>query len=430
MRLNPFARLPNSREVFAWGVYDLANQSFQLIINTLLFSIFVQEVIVGDETRGPRAWVTMVAASLILVVVLSPVLGALADVRAWKREILLTTGFICSALTACLAFLQPGHVWIAAALYITAAVACGLGENFLAAFLPEISTPKNIGFVSALGWSMSYVGALILLGITAAVVYGLPFDDETSSRILFFFSGVWFIAGMIPAILHLRERAKPIPIGERTAIAGAFGRLWQSARETRKHRNLARFLMIFFVYSMGTQTMIYFLGLIGTGLGFKLPQLILFALVVAATAGIASALTAMYQDRAGHRRTIMFFLAIWVLSACSMALASLGTLPAWMVWTVSAGVGLGLGGIGTSSRALVGVLTPVDRAGEFFGVWGMVYKLAGVAGPAIFVLVSTNLGDLGRPIGLFVLALMFLAGLALLPTVDDSATAEQSPALS
>lgn len=428
MNLNPFAKLPNSREVFAWGVYDLANQSFQLLINTLLFSIFVQKVIVGDPTRGDRAWVTMVATSLILVVVLSPVLGAVADVRAWKREMLLATGFVCALLTACLAFLQPGQVWIAGALYVTAALACGLGENFLASFLPEISTPKNIGFVSALGWSMSYVGALILLGITAGVVYGLGLDDTTSSRILFFFAGVWFLAGMVPAILHLRERARPLAIAESTAISGAFARLIQSARETRKHRQLARFLLIFFTYSMATQTMIYFLGLIGVGMGFELSDLIIFALVVAVTAGIASGLTAKYQDRIGHRRTIMFFLAVWVVSAGAMALASLGTLPAWMVWTVSAGVGLGLGGIGTSSRALVGLLTPLDRAAEFFGVWGMVYKLAGIAGPALFTVVSTAapLGEYGRPAGLFLLAGLFLTGLTLMLTVDDSPLPERA----
>lgn len=426
MKLNPFANLSNPREVVAWGVYDLANQSFQLLINTLLFGIFLAEVVIVPDAEGApsgdRAWVTMVATSLILVVVLSPVLGALADVRAWKREMLLATGIICSILTACLAFLQPGQVWIAGALYVTAALACGLGENFLASFLPEISTPKNIGFVSALGWTMSYVGALILLGITVGVVYGLGLDDETSSRVLFFFAGIWFFAGMIPAMLHLRERARPVRAKETTAVANAFGRLMQSAKETRKHRRLARFLIIFFIYSMATQTMIYFLGLIGKSLDFELPELLLFALVIAITAGCASACTAKFQDSAGHRRTIMFFLAVWVITASAMALASLGSLPRWMVWTVSAGVGLGLGGIGTASRALVGVLTPIERAAEFFGLWGMVYKLAGVAGPLLFALVSTAapLGEYGRAVGLLMLAGIFGLGLAMMSTVDDT----------
>ncbi len=426
MKLNPFANLPNPREVFAWGVYDLANQSFQLLINTLLFGIFVAEVLVVPDAAGgasgDRVWVTMIATSLILVVVLSPVLGALADVRAWKREMLLATGIVCSILTACLAFLQPGQIWIAGALYVTAALACGLGENFLASFLPEISTPKNIGFVSALGWTMSYVGALILLGITVGVVYGLGFDDETSSRVLFFFAGIWFLAGMIPAMLYLRERARPARTGGATAVAGALRRLIQSAKETRKHRTLARFFVIFFIYSMATQTMIYFLGLIGKALDFELPELLLFALVIAITAGIASAGTAKYQDSVGHRRTIMFFLAIWVVTAGAMALASLGSLPRWMVWTVSAGVGVGLGGIGTASRAFVGLLTPMDRAAEFFGLWGMVYKLSGVAGPLLFALVSTAapLGDYGRAAGLLMLAGIFGFGLVMMSTIDDT----------
>src|SRR5690606_35386353 len=117
-RLNPFRGLPNPREVWAWGMYDLANQSFQLLINTLLFPMFIaQVVVVGDPARGRALWGWMGAAALLIVVAARPVVGAMADQRAWKRELLLPSGFVCAALTAALGLLQPGQVTLAVALY-------------------------------------------------------------------------------------------------------------------------------------------------------------------------------------------------------------------------------------------------------------------------------------------------------------------------
>lgn len=419
-RLNPFRKLPNPREVWAWGMYDLANQSFQLLINTLLFSLFVRTVVVGDAKKGDQFWSYLTAASLVAVVLLSPFAGALADAKAWKKELLLGTGVVCAALTCALGVLQPGQLWLAAALYLPAAIACGLGENFLASFLPEISTPRNVGFVSALGWTMSYIGALLLLGITAGAVWGLEWD-ETNARPLFVFSGVWFLLGMVPSVLYLRERATATGVTGKEAARETVGRLVQSAKETRHFRQLAVFFVAFFLYSMGTLAVVYFLGLIGNSLGFELPSLLLFALIIAATAGLAAAATARFQDRLGHRRTISIFLATWVVSTAGLAACRGLGAPTWSIWPLAGLVGVALGGIGTSSRAIVGAFTPASRAGEFFGLWGMIFKLAGVAGVISFGAVSTAFKDreTGQVVGLLMLAGFFLAGLLMMRFVDE-----------
>jgi UMF1 family MFS transporter len=419
-RLNPFRSLPNAREVWAWGMYDLANQSFQLLINTLLFSLLVQSVIVGDPAKGDRFWSYLGGANLVAVVLLSPFAGALADAKAWKRRLLLGTGVVCAALTCSLALLQPGQLWLTALLYLPAAIACGLGENFLASFLPGISTPANVGFVSALGWTMSYVGALVLLAITGAAVYWLGWTVEAGARTLFVFSGVWFFLGMVPSMLFLRERATPAPVTGHV-VPETFRRLVRSARETSRFRQLARFFVAFFVYSTATMAVIYFLGLIGKNLGFQLPQLILFALTIAVAAGLASGATAKFQDRLGHRRTISVFLLAWVVSTSGMALYQIFSAPSWTFWPLSALVGVALGGLGTSSRALVGAFTPADRAAEFFGLWGMTYKLAGVAGVISFGQVTTAFTTrrTGQIVGLFMLAALFFIGFLLLRLVDE-----------
>jgi MFS transporter, UMF1 family len=422
--LNPFARLPNGKEVWAWGMVDLANQSFQLLINTLLFSLFVRNVVVGDPARGASVWSKMAGASLLLVVLLSPILGALADQRAWKRELLLATGFLCALLTCLLAIIAPGQIWLAAVLYIAAAVACGLGENFLASFLPEISTQQNVGFVSALGWTMSYVGALLLLGVTAAAVFLLGWDTPAQMKPIFIFAGLWFAVGILPAMLFLKEKAQPQPSNGIGLISGTFRRLLSSARQARRFRQLARFLAVFFIYGMSTQVVIYFLGVIGDSMNFQMRELILFALVIAATAGIASAFTAKFQDRLGHKRTISIFLSAWVLATAAMALTRAFNAPVSLFWLMSGVIGTALGGVGTASRALVGAFTPADRAAEFFGLWGMAYKLAGVVGVITFGVVVKTFATISNPdrgmtIGLFMLCAVFAIGLVLLQFIDE-----------
>lgn len=414
-RLNPFAKLERGREVFAWGMFDLANQSFQLLIKTLLFSLYVKLVVGRDPAHGQGLWTAMSATSMLLVALLSPMMGALADRKAWRREMLLVSGAIGAVLTAGLAMVGPGDVALAFGVYVLAALACGLGENFLGSFLPEISTQQNVGYVSAVGWTMSYVGALLLLAITAlyAVVGG--YDNPQDFRAVFVFSGVWFLAGMVPAFLWLRERTPPTGGGAGSAVVGALKQMVTSAREARRYRQLGRFFVAFFAYNLGTLAVFNFLSIIADGMRFTLGQTLLFALVVAGTAGVTSFATAAYQDRIGHKRTIMAFLVFWVAAMLGMAGCQFFGAPAWTFWIISAVLGLALGGLGTASRAMVGALTPAQRSAEFFGVWGMVNQVSGIGGVVAFGTVSAAAGQV---VGLLMLAAFFAAGFALVLRVN------------
>lgn len=415
----PFRSLSNPAAVFAWGMYDLANQSFQLLISTLLFPIFVSGVIVGDPIRGQVAWTRMSAAGLLLVVLLSPITGALADQRAWKRELLLGSGIVCAALTLGLGMLQPGQLALAFVIYLIAAVACGLGENFLGSFLPEISTPKTVGRISGIGWTMSYIGALLLMAIAGAYTMGLNRVDASQMRPLLVFAGVWFALGMLPAFFWLHERASAPDLaeGSGTILGGTFKRLATSAQETAKYKQLVRFFLAFAVYSAGTMTMIFNIGLIGERLGFELNKLIPMAALLALTAGTASAIAGRVQDRFGHVRTISVFLILWVISTLLMAGAGQFHASEPVYWGVAAVIGVALGGIGTSSRAIVGAFTPDERAGEFFGLWGMIYKLSGIVGVLLFGML---LSVAGQPVALLVVAGLFALGLVLLLRVDEA----------
>lgn len=417
MNLNPFKGLDNPKTVCAWGLYDLANQSFTLLINTLLFSVYFKEVVVSDPQRGDSLWSLTFAGSMLIVVVLSPVLGAVADCRAWRKRFLIWTGIGCAALTASFGLIKPGAVVFAILLYIPANVFYQIGENFLASFLPSVSTPKTLGRVSATGWAMGYIGALLLLLVTITAMTQLGMMPPEKWRPFFVFAGIWFLINMIPAARALQEPpAEPLH-GSKTLAGEAVVRMRDTIRSAGQFHQLVRFFAAFFVYGMGVQVIIAFAAIIARDFGFDTKLLVIYVLQITVTAGIAAIATAKYQDRVGVKATLIFYLAIWIISAGGLLGMSVipGT-PSWVFWVVGNGIGFGIGGIGTASRSVVARFTPAHKTAEFFGLWGMVYKFAGVVGVVSFGQVKAWIG---MPTSLGLLMGFFVVGLIAIMAVDE-----------
>ncbi len=389
----PFRALSNPRTVWAWGMYDLANQSFTLLIITLLFPIYFKEVAVGDPQRGDSLWSIGASSALFVVVILSPIVGAIADRRSIRKKILIGTGICCIILTILLSLIRPSSGWIGLAIFIPANIMYQLGENMLASFLPGISTPRTIGRVSAIGWTMGYLGGVILLMIVAfgAMFFGLGSPEDW--RVFFVIAGVWFAIGMVPAMLFLREPEGHTQTAKSRSI---IERISGSVRHLRAHRQLVRFLVAFFVYGFGVQTMIMFAAIIASDFGIQREQLIYFTLQLTVTAGATAIVVAKFQDRVGIRITILAFLGVWIASCGALLAVELvipNNPPQWIFWVIGNGIGIGLGGIGTASRSIVGFFAPKHRTAEFFGLWGMSYKLAGAIGVLSFGQVKAWIGD-------------------------------------
>ena len=415
---NPLAGLDRPREVLAWAMYDFANQSFTLLIITLLFPIYFKQVVVGDEQRGDALWSIVGSASLALVVIASPIIGALADARSARKLVLMGTGVAAAILTMLLALAAPNTILLAALLFIAANFCYQIGENFLASFLPDVSTPRTIGRVSAIGWTTGYIGALLLLAITLGLMTTLKWTDPQHWRPFLVFAGIWFALGIIPALITLKEVRCETPEST-SALALARQRLTDTIKHAAHYRQLVRFLIAFFIYGMGVQTIIYFAGILAKDFGFSDTKLILFMLQITITAGIGAVVVGMHQDRIGAKKTIAILLLIWIASCAAMAaLAIIPAAPEALFWIIGNGLGIGLGGIGTASRSMVGRLTPTHKTAEFFGLWGMVYKGAGVVGVLSFGQVKAWIGT--GP-SLIMLTAFFVIGFILIKRVDELA---------
>ncbi len=415
-RLNPFKGLPNPREVWAWGMFDLANQSFAILINTLFFPIYFKEVIVGDPDRGDWLWGLAVGGANLLVVISAPIVGAFADSSGAKKRVLLFTWLGCVLALAALSFAGPGMVAYAVICFACATVCYSAGENLVAAFLPDIADAKRMARVSALGWTMGYAGALLVLPV-ALVITGAE-ASPAENRTLVLLTALWFFVNALPTFLFVHEhklarapavRGNPLTIG--------FVRFGRTVRDASNFRQVFRFLPAFLVYACGVQVVIYFSGIIAKNdFGLTGVKLLLFFLQITVTAGIGAFGIGKLQDSLGRKRALMLTLVVWIVASVGAALMPRSAEYEWVFWMIGNLIGLALGAIGAGSRAFFGVLTPLHKSAEFFGLWGAAYKLAAVIGPPIYGVAS---GLLGSRVALLLVAGFFGAGLLGLSFVNE-----------
>ncbi len=435
--LYPLRGLPRQKQLWAWIAFDVANQSFTLLINTLLFSIFFSKVVVKDPTTDDRYWSLASGGSMLLAAILSPVAGAIADAKAWKKELLLGSGVMCAVLT-CLLGLIPesapntkSALVLALALYIPANLAFSLGENFLASFLPSLAGARTVGRVSGFSWACAYSAALLLLIATAVLMVGMGWKDAAQWRPFFVGAGVWFLVFLIPTALVLDE--PPLPDAPRGHfVTLGLRRLVESFRNTARYRDLAWLLVASLFYGTGMSVVIFFASKLAEEYGFKQEQLVLFVAVITVSGIVGTLLPTFAQDRVGHRKMTAFLVSVWLATTLAFALYAYrrahapdpSGYPNWPLWLVGNLLGFGLGSLGAANRAFVGFLAPQGREAEVFGLWGLVFKLAAV-GTFPFAWAKDTLGT---PSALLVLAGFLAVGLGLTFLVDEKRGRAQASA--
>jgi len=235
-------------------------------------------------------------------------------------------------------------------------------------------------------------------------------------RPLFIFAGLWFLIGMLPSWLFLRERDRDVT-AQGNIVVTAVRQVGRTIVNAGQFKHLTIFLIAFFVYGLGVQTIINFASIIAADFGIEGQALFLFVLQLTVVAGVTAIATGFFQDKIGAKRTVLIYLVVWLAATGGLILiSSLKSKPEWAFWVVGNGIGMGLGGIGTASRSMVAQFAPRQRAAEFFGLWGLSYKLAGAVGVLSFGLVKAGLGNSNA---LVLLACFFAVGFVLMLFVNE-----------
>lgn len=378
------------KEIVAWAMFDFANSSYTTVVVTFAFSLFFTRLVAA----GPNAdlwWGRSILVANTIVLLLSPLLGALADESGRKKHFLFVTYLACVGGTAALWFVRPGDIWLGMLLFVASNVAFSFGENFAGAFLPEISTPQNVGKISGFGWGLGYFGGLAsLLAILPFVAPGFTLENLGNLRKVWPTTALFFLVAALPTFLILRERAPrhAHPLGYYARIG--FHRLSTTLHSVRHFRQLVRFLGVFFLFSMGLTSIIAFVSVYAERtIRLSIPELLALLLVLQVAAAGGAIAFGFIQDRIGARRTIQIALVNWL----AVSAAVVTTSDKAVFWGVAIFAGLGIGSLQSASRALVGAFSPVSKSGEFFGLWGLAGKAAYAIGPLVFGWISSATGS-------------------------------------
>ena len=405
------------REVWSWAMYDFANSGYTTVVITAIFNAFFVSVIAGGADWATLLWTTIVAISYAIMMVIGPVLGAWADRRAAKKRVLAMATLGCVVTTLALAPIaaQGGALlWLACIVFIASNVFYAIGENFTAAFLPELAESKHIAKVSAWGWSLGYVGGLITLGVclwlvTVQQAAGAKAVDYVPWTLVI--TAAIYAAASIPTFLFLHDRgvAKPNAV-QHSVIAG----LKLSLAQLKHFPDLRRFFWAGLAYQAGLAVVITLASVYAEqALGFKMADTIKLLLVVNVSAAIGAFVFGYVQDKIGHKTTLSITLVMWI--------ATVIVAYVWHTqngfWVAANLAGLCLGASQSGGRALVGVMSPKAQIAEFYGLWGLVVRLSGIVGPMLYGLV-TWMTDGNHRLALLITGGMFVIGLALLARVN------------
>ena len=296
------------RAVRAWALYDFANSAFTTLIVTFIYATYFTEVIAENEVIGTSQWSRAVSLSAILVAVLSPYAGALADRGGYRKRFLLVTTVLCILGTVVLYFPLAGNVAFALTVFVIANVAFEMANVFYNAFLPEISPPDKIGRISGYGWALGYVGGLfcLLIGYFVLVApntppLGLSRDAGEHVRATNLLVAGWYAVFAIPLFLTLKERKPLQPPEPGRVIRAATRQLIRTFNDIRSYRDIFWLLLARLIYNDGLVTIFAFGGIYAAGtFDFTTEDIFIFGIVLNIAAGLGAYLFGFVDDRIGR----------------------------------------------------------------------------------------------------------------------------------
>jgi MFS transporter, UMF1 family len=426
-------------------MFDFANQAYTLLIITVVFGDLFTRVIVGNEggdyRLGNFLWSLALSTSYLMVVVCSPIAGAIMDYTASKKRFLFASYVLTVIATAALYFVAPGYALLGVLLLIVSNFAYSIGEAFIASFLPDLGPPEDLGKISGFGWALGYVGGMVSAVFVLLVLGEVSAENFDRIRWVGPWAAAFFLVAAIPTFLWVRERGTPQAKPRGTSyVAIGFGRVRGTVGQLERHRDLALLLVSMFFAMSGIYIIITYAFIYGAQVvGWEEHVRTLMFIIVQLTAAAGALGFGFIQDRLGAKRTYQITLVMWMV-----AIALIYLTPALAEWlsgmlgrpvhaqhvflVVGSVAGLSLGSCQSATRTLVGLFSPLPRAAEFFGFWGVSMKLAGVFG-----LLSIGLlqAAFGLQNAVLFCVLLFAAALVGSRGIDEARgrrTAEADPA--
>ena len=382
--------LLKKRPVLAWAFYDWANSAFATTVMAGFFPVFFQKFwsvdVTPTETTSRLGYGNAIAG--LVIAVLAPILGAIADRGGRRKQFMFTWTLLGVVATGGLYLAAHGEWMVALAMFVVATIGFNGGIVFNDSLLLDVAEPAELDRVSALGYSLGYLGGGLLFLINVIMVskpalFGLA-DSAQAVRWSFLTVAAWWLLFTIPIMRVVKETQRGPHLGIGAAIAVGFRELGNTIAHVRQYRTIVMFLLAYWFYIDGVNTIIKMAVNYGTALGLDTNKLLAALLVTQFVGFPAALLFGWLGDRIGARRGILIGLVVYV--GITVYAYFLDSETEFFVLAIA--VGLVQGGVQSLSRSLFGRLVPEGKNAEFFGFYNMMGKFATVLGPLLIAIVA------------------------------------------
>jgi UMF1 family MFS transporter len=444
---------PPRSAVISWIFFDWAAQPYFTLITTFVFSPYFATHVASDPASGQSLWGFATAAAGLVIALLSPVLGAIADASGRRKPWIAAFGALLVIGSCLMWFGKPGDVSVIPPLLLAYGIAT-VGVEFATVFnnamMPSLVPPDKIGRLSGTGWATGYVGGILslilVLGFLAASpetgrtlfgftpLFGLDPVTHQGDRITGPLTGIWFIIFVLPMFLLTPDYPAKLPVGE--ALREGLIDLKQTLAELPKQKSLAAFLLANMIYTDGLVSLFAFGGIYAAGtFGWNTIQIGTFGILLAIAGTFGAWLGGKLDDSLGPKRVIAGSMMILLLAIVAIllvdkdsiffikvappapdgALFSGATERAYLV--LGCLIGMAGGPLQAASRTLLIHMAPKERVAQYFGLFALTGKVTSFIGPLLIGVVTAVTES--QKAGMAVLVLFFVAGLALLARVRD-----------
>jgi UMF1 family MFS transporter len=444
---------PPRSAVIAWIFFDWAAQPYFTLITTFVFAPYFATHVASDPANGQSLWGFATAAAGLLIALLSPLLGAIADASGRRKPWIAAFGALLVIGSALMWFGKPGDISVIPALLIAYGIAT-IGVEFATVFnnamMPSLVPPDRIGRLSGTGWATGYVGGILslilVLGFLAASpetgrtlfglmpLFGLDPVTHQGDRITGPLTGVWFIVFVLPMFLLTPDY--PMKRTVREALREGLRELRQTLSELPKRKSLAAFLLANMVYTDGLVSLFAFGGIYAAGtFKWNTIQIGTFGILLAIAGSFGAWIGGKLDDRLGPKRVIsgsmiiLLLSVIWILTvdrdsvlfikvAPPVPGGGLFAAPAEKVYLLlGCLIGMAGGPLQAASRTLLIKMAPKDRIAQHFGLFALTGKVTSFVGPLLIGVITAITAS--QKAGMAVLVVFFLAGLMLLRRVRE-----------
>lgn len=412
------SRLNNTEK--SWVFYDWANSAYSLVITSTILPLYFKSAFAsagGSSSLSTAYWGYANSIGTLIVALLAPILGTLADYKGYKKKFF-NVFFLLGTITTAMLALVPTQLWLMIlVVYVLTSIGFSGSCIFYDAFLVDVTTKERMDYVSSMGFAFGYIGSTIPFILCMAIVmlsqfHIIPFSLTTASQISFVITAIWWGVFTLPLIRKVNQ-FHGIEI-EKTPVKNSFKRLSKTFKNIKMHKPIFLFLLAYFFYIDGVNTIITMATSYGSDLGISATSLLIILLVTQFVAFPC----AIIFGKLAQKYTGKKMLLIGVLIYSGICIYAFFIKTTFDFWVLAMLVGSCQGGIQAISRSYFAKLIPKNNFTEFFGFYNIFGKFAAIIGPFLVGIVTQLTGKTNFGV-LSIIILFVIGGLVLLKVPND-----------